>query len=751
MPRTGPWPASPKSVLCLAFGLAVAAVPATAQTAAAPVAVTAARVDEKIVVDAQLDERVWRETTPIELPYETRPATNTPANVRTEAWIAYDDRALYFAFRAHDPNPELIRARFADRDTAFDDDLVGVILDPFHDGRRAFEFFVNPLGIQVDVLENDLVGGDDPSWDALWSAAGRITADGYVVEAAIPLSSLRYPRTEGEQVWGFNALRFHPRDSTRRLALHPLDRGKNCNLCQIGELRGIRGLEPRLDLEFDPTLTASRTDRRESFPDSPIETGDTDAEAGLTFRWGVTPNMTLNATLNPDFSQVEADAQQLDVNTQFALFYPEKRPFFLEGADLFDTVLDVVYTRNFADPDWGLKLTGKEGANAVGVLAARDAVINLLLPGAEGSELASIDDDSQSAILRYRRDLPLPGSTAGFVYAGREGGDYRNHLFGGDTLVRFGERHGIRLEAFASTTRYPEALAEEFGQPRGDFEGHGVRVGYAYTSDDWYGYGSYLDLGADFRADLGFVPQVDIRRAVLGLERIYRTDGDDWFNEMRFGGDYDETLDQSGELLEREYEIWWDYQGPRESAFHLRSAYRERAFQGVRFDETSFYLFGQIRPSATYFLTFEGLVGDDIDFANVRPGEVLRLDPGVRFDLGRHVRLALNYSYERLNVDGGELFHASLPRLTLVYQIDRRTQIRLVSQYLDVRRDPALYLDAVEPRTEQLANQLLFSWKLNPQTVFFAGYSDAWLGEQSVDLTRDSQTFFFKIGYAWLP
>jgi hypothetical protein len=671
--------------------------------------------------------------------------------VRTEAWIAYDDRALYFAFRAHDPDPSQIRARYADRDTVFGDDMVGIILDPFHDGRRAFEFFVNPLGIQVDVLENDLVGGDDPSWDALWSSAGRVTADGFVVEAAIPLSSLRYPRTDGEQVWGFNALRFHPRDSTRRLALHPLDRGRNCNLCQIGELRGISGLEPRLDLEFDPTFTASRTDRRDSFPDTPIETGDTDAEAGLTFRWGVTPNMTLNATLNPDFSQVEADSQQLEVNTTFALFYPEKRPFFLEGADLFDTVLDVVYTRNFADPDGGLKLTGKTGASAVGVLAVRDAVTNLLLPGAEGSELATIDDVSDSAVLRYRFDLPLPGSTAGVVYTGREGSDYRNHVFGGDTLVRFGDRHGVRLEAFGSTSRYPDALATERSQPHGDFEGHGLRVGYAYTSDDWYGYGSYLDLGADFRADLGFVPQVDIRRAVLGLERIYRTDGDDWFNEMRFGGDYDETHDQSGELLEREFELWWNYDGPLESSFHLRPGYRERSFQGVRFDESSFYFFGQIRPTATYFLSLEGVVGDTIDFANVRPADQIRLDPGVRFDLGRHLRLSLNYSFERLTVAGGELFRANLPRLAFVYQVDRRTQIRLVTQYLDVRRDPALYLDPVEARSEQLANQLLFSWKLNPQTVFFAGYSDTWLGEESIDLTRESQTFFFKVGYAWLP
>jgi len=735
-------------------GLAASVLAAASSIAAQPAPpprIEAIRVAEPITIDGRLDEDVWKSHEPFELLYESRPAPNTPAPVRTFAWIAYDDRNFYFAFRADDPEPEKIRARFADRDTSFDDDSVGVILDPFHDGRRAFEFFVNPNGIQVDVLENDIVGGDDPTWDAIWNSAGRIDERGFAVEAAIPFSSLRYPRTTGEQVWGFNALRFWPRDTTRRLALDPLDRTRNCNLCQIGELGGIRDLEPRLDLEFDPTLTAARTDTRESFPDSPLRDGPTEGEAGLTFRWGVTPNLTLHATLNPDFSQVEADARQLDVNTQFALSYPEKRPFFLEGADLFATAIGTVYTRNLADPDWGLKLTGKAGPNAIGLLASHDAVTNLLFPAAEGSAFTSLDGDSDAAILRYRRDLPLPGSTTGLMYTGRRSGDYRNHVVGSDSLLRLGERHSLRFEGFLSTTRYPDEVAAELDQPHGEFDGSALRLSYSYNSQRWYGYGVIADFDDGFRADLGFVPQVGYRQGLAGLERVWRTDGDDWYNEIRSGGEVHQTDAVAGGRLEREADLWWDFAGKLESTLRIQPGYRQRAYRGVEFDQSYLNLAGGVRPLPWFSFSLEATIGDAIDFANVRAADQLRLDPGLLFDLGRHVRVTLDHTYERLRVAGDELYRANLSRLGFTYQIDRRTQVRLISQRLDVRRDPTLYREPIDARTRQLGNQLLFSWKLNPQTVFFAGYSDTFLGDQTVDLTRASATYFFKLGYAWLP
>ena len=173
------------------------------------------------------------------------------------------------------------------------------------------------------------------------------------------------------------------RDAFYRIALVPYDRNDRCRTCQQAKLIGFEDVDPGRNLEITPTLTSVQTSTREDFPNGPLETSDPDVEPGLTVNWGMTTNMTLAATLNPDFSQVEADVVELDINREFAIFFPERRPFFLEGSDYFDTQFRAVYTRTLADPDWGLKLTGKEGKNALGAFVARDSVTSLLLPGPE--------------------------------------------------------------------------------------------------------------------------------------------------------------------------------------------------------------------------------------------------------------------------------------------------------------------------------------------------------------------------------
>ncbi len=711
----------------------------------APIRYQFRRAAEPVRVDGELDEMVWQGPATLELRYETRPADNGPAPVATAFWIAYDDRFFYFAARAEDPEPERIRARFSDRDNAFADDFVGLVLDTFHDQRRAFEFFVNPLGVQMDMVQNDVTGEEDETWDALWFSAGRITATGYQVEAAIPLSSLRFPPREGAQVWGIDAIRIWPRDHRYRLGLVRLDRNRDCYLCQAAELEGLQGVRPRRDIELDPTLVAARTDRRGE------GTGETEIDPGLTARWGLTPHLTLHAAVNPDFSQVEADAQQLDVNTQFALFFPEKRPLFLEGADLFSTRINAIYTRNLADPRWAAKLTGKVGATGLGLIVAEDEVTNLLFPSSEGSALGSIPDSNVASILRFRRDLPLPGSTFGLLYTGREGGDYHNRVAGFDLFLRPARGHAARVEALFSSSAYPDAIAAEFAQPRGRFSGHGLRAAYSFNSAAWTAYAIYEDRARDFRADLGFIPRVDFRTGVVGGERIIQGDGGRWFNEIRVGADFDQTWNQRGDLLERETEAWLTYRGPREIYVDLRPVLRRTVLSGMALDERAFGFYAEGRPGRSLYLSLGGTIGDAIDFANVAEATGYRLDPGLRLDLGRHLRLQLNHSSERLEVARGELFRAELTRLNANYQFGLRTAVRLVSQYLAVDRQPELYREAVPRRTRRFGNQLLLSWKLSPQTVAFAGYSDISLGDDRVDLVRSARTFFVKLGYAWLP
>ncbi|HSM51646.1 MAG TPA: DUF5916 domain-containing protein, partial [Thermoanaerobaculia bacterium] len=708
----------------------------------------AVRLAEPVEIDGRLTEAIWQTAPAFEMPYEVRPGENTPAAVRTEGWVAYDERAIYFAFRAHDPDPASIRARFADRDRSWGDDMLGVELDTFDDQRRAFEFFVNPLGVQMDMILDDVAGTEDASWDAIWESAGRITAEGYEVEMAIPFAALRFPAGGAPQEWGFEATRIYPRDRRYQVSFAPRDRGRNCFLCGIGRLEGLEGLRPGHALEITPTVTGSRTDQRTPFPEGSWAAGEEEVEAGLTARWGVTPNLTALAALNPDFSQVEADVARLEVNTRFALFYPEKRPFFLEGADTFDSVTDLVHTRSLADPAWGVKLAGKQGANSLGLIVTRDERTNLLFPGRERSAFGSLEGENLSTILRYRRDLG-GSSTLGAFYTGREGDGYHNRLFGADGLFRSGERHRFRFEAFGSGTRYPEAIARSFEQPEGELEGHLLRLKYAYSSREWNGSLEAVDLADDFRADLGFVPQVGVRMYDANLQRTYHGDGSGWYDQLWIGGAAEEVRTQDGELLVREVAGWFEVQGRWQSFAGVRPEWQREVVEGIAFDLFSLDLYGQINPASWLELDLSAEVGDAIDYQGVREGRQVELEPSATLRLGRHLQVGLSHAYQRFDLREGWLFDAHLSELRATWQYSLRSYLRWVRQYFDLSRDHARYAEVVSASEREWFNQLLFAYKLNPQTVVFLGYSDAALGDERIDLTRQSRTLFLKLGYAW--
>jgi hypothetical protein len=709
------------------------------------------RTTSEIVVDGHLDEAAWEDALVITLDYEVMPGENVPPPVATECRLTYDDRHLYFGCVAHDPDPGAIRAHLTDRDRAFNDDFVGVFLDTFDDERRAYELFVNPLGVQMDLIRNDTGSGpeEDASWDAIWASAGRITEEGYVVETAIPFTSLRFQRSDGEQTWGLFLFRAYPRQHRHQIANVPFDRNLNCFLCQTAKVTGFAGVEPGRNLEVTPTLTAQRTDRRPDFPQGSLESGSVDGDLGVTAMWGVTPNLTLGATLNPDFSQVEADAAQLDVNTQFALFFPEKRPFFLEGADYFSTPLQTVHSRNVADPSWGLRLTGKEGHHAVGAFVVEDERTNLLIPGREGSVLTSLAERNLSSVARYRRDVGET-STLGFLYAGRQGSSYSNHLGGLDGQYRLTDQDLVRGQLLWSTTEYPEALALAHGQPLGSFSDHALQLRYSHSSREWGWSVLYEDVGEDFRADLGFMPQVDYRSLRGRVSRNWWGEPGAAISTFNVGTEWNRTEDQRGDLLNRTGTAWLNAQGPYQSFLNLNVTHRQQAFSGRRFDTTFGNFFLQAQPSGKLSLGISGRVGDGIDFTHARQAQVLTLRPNVAYNLGRHLRLSLSHVFERLDVEGGRLFTANLSDFRAVYQINVRTFVRLITQYRHFERDIDLWAAPVTPSSDSLFTQLLFSYKINPQTVLFLGYSDNHRGDDQLSLTQSDRTLFFKVGYAWL-
>jgi len=720
---------------------------ATAATTAAETTIPlqVPRVDAPIKVDGRLDEPFWQSALTIPLDVEVTPGENIEPPARTDVLLAYGPRHLYIGFKAYDPDPSKIRARYSDRDRIFNDDWVAVILDTFNDERRSFDFFCNPLGVQGDIIESEGRAGE--SWDAIWDSGGRIVPDGYHVEMAIPFSSLRFQKSAEDQIWSFDAVRNYPRGVEHRMATFPRDRGNNCYLCQAGKIIGFAGADPGRNLEFDPTLTAAYAEERDAYPDGRFVKSDSQFDPGLTARWSMTPNLTLNGAINPDFSQVEADAAQLKLNRRFALFYPEKRPFFLEGMDYFELPINVVHTRTLADPNWGVKLSGKVGKGALGFFTVQDRRTDLIIPGSQSSQATSLTGESYGSAFRYRRDIG-ESSTIGVVATDRQGDDYFNRMLGFDAALKFTKEDMLYLNLFGSQTEYPDATATEFGQPEGDFEGAAFDMLYSHETRTTNHYIHYANFADNFRADLGFLPQVGYSYLDFGTLRVwYHDDPGHWYNRIRGWIGYERTEDADGTVLRNVGGTLWHWQGPMQAYALFRVYLGELGYNGLEFDYDRVDWHSGFQPCGDLSLKLDGGFGDAIDFDGERQARDLRLVPMIEYYAGRHLKLGLDHTYERLSVDEGRLYTANLSDLRADYQINHRMLFRAILQYADFRFNETLY---AEPRFKNLLSQLLFSYKINPQTALYLGYSDNYLGDSTVGLTQMERTLFFKVGYAWV-
>jgi hypothetical protein len=740
-------------IACLVGGATVfAQAPAPARPPLAAQAFTVTRAESKIVVDGALDEPAWAAATVIPVVYEYQPGENTPPPVRTDALVTFDRENLYIAFRAFDPRPGEIRAHLMDRDamdTFVQDDHVTIMIDTFNDERRAYQFRVNPLGVQADAVNSEVDQVEDWSWDAIWSSAGRVTPDGYVVEIAIPFRDLRFPGGTGRLTFGMTLERSYPRSVRHRIASHPTDRSRSCGFCQFNKVAGFEGLASGRNLEIDPTLTVHRSDRRDPFPDGAMATGKAQADVGVTARWGVAAGTTVSGTVNPDFSQVEADVAQLDVNTRFALFYPEKRPFFLEGLDFFSTPEQAVFTRTVADPSWGLKVVGKEGGHSFGVFLTEDRINNLILPANQESEFASEDRAVTGLVARYRRDVGRR-STIGVLYTGREGSPYFNRVFGPDAQFRIGKSEMFSVQFLHSETQYSPEIAARHDQSATAFGGNSVRVNYDHWARSWYWGAGYVDRDKGFRADSGFVPRVDLRQGSGYLQYRFWGDGQSWFNTFDIGVNASRATDQEGTLTNQSLGVAAVYQGPLQSRLQVQVERDKELFAATMYDETVVTATAALKPSGALALQLSATTGDGVDYTNRQPATVLRLGPSVEWKPGVRLNLLFTHSLERLTVRSRWLYTASLSQFHAVYHFNRRTFLRAILQYTDVTRDPALYLKPTDAHGTKLFGQYLFSYKLNPQTVFLAGYSDNYNGGTGLSLTQANRTFFVKIGYAWL-
>lgn len=703
-----------------------------------------------IEVDGRLEETAWEEAEPIRLTWESSPGENEPAPVATVCRVTHDEDHLYVGCRADDPDPDRVRAHLTDRDAAFDDDGITVLLDTFGDRRRGYLFRVNPLGVQIDALFRQ--GSRSYEWDGIWESDGRTTDEGYVVELAIPFRTLSFPESAEEQSWGVVFERDWPRSEKHEFRSIRTDYQEQCLLCQAGRLAGLRPGAAGHGVEVTPTVTTSRTDRRESLTAPGLQRGEVEPEFGVTGGWRFASNMQLGATVNPDFSQVEADAARLTTNRRFAIFFPEKRPFFQERSDIFQIPGNLIFTRSVVDPSAGLKLTGKAGANTVGAFLTRDEVTSLLFPGPRGSSRTVLQRETTGFVGRWQRDVGGSSSVGGALTV-REGEDYHNRMGVADGRLRLGSSTKMLYVAAASHTDYPDDVASGFGQPADAFWGFFGAAALTHDTRNWYVESTLLDIGPDFRGDAGFVQRVGAREANTFARRSFWTPDLAWATrfDLQANGRY--AVDHDGELILRGGEVLASWRGPLQTRLALEADHWEETFAGRRFTLPTRSLSISTEPSGALTASFDLTAGKTIDFANARRADLFRIGPDLEWRAGRHLSLELGHDLRRLSRDGGMVLEENVTELRGVYHFSVEAFLRAILQRRDVARDPTRFDDPVASYEEGLFGQFLFSYELNPRTALFLGYTDSRAGLESeartVDLRQTERTFFLKLSYAW--
>lgn len=697
-------------------------------------------------IDGAIGDGEWEGAVKVQLGYQIQPGDNAPASERTEVYLTYDREHLYVAFRAFDSTPQSLRARVTRRDDVFNDDYVALYLDTYNDKQRAYAFYFNPLGIQADGLYAERQSGlattsfeqaSDLSFDAILESKGAVTADGYVVEVALPFKSLRF-KTEGG--WGLHVHRWIARRA-ELTSWRPLRRDTSGLLIQEGSLTGLADVFAGRTLDIIPTITASLNGEREpaALPGADARLNNVrKMDPGLTINWALAPNVVFSAAVNPDFSQVEADVPQLQVNQRFPLFFPEKRPFFLEGTEIFQPAqssassLNLVDTRRIVDPDWGVKLTAKAGRYSIGILSASDRAPGLLL--------APTDEDFGSNayynVARVKRDV-LKDSAVGFTLTDRRFAGSANTALGGDGVVRFGRSNVFAFQVVGTRS------SDADGTKR-----HGAASFLRHTYDGRRWKTTLLDtrISKDYEALTGFTRRTGYQRQFARVIYDYRQEGESkrWYVAIRpfvVGA----LLRTSEGLLDETYiDQGVEFILPRGISFSLLNSFDRESFVGR---ELSYqYYGGSFSIERFKRVAFSGSVylGGGLNFVpdNFVGGRRRDASFDVTFKPSNRLNSELNFTRSGLveQRTGRRLFNEDIWRNRTVFQFTRFSAVRSILEY-----DTAFRRAGVS---------LLYSYTPSPNTALYVGYSDLLFNgldpledRRSPGVFRLRRTFFTKLSY----
>ena len=487
------------------------------------------RIQNEIIIDGALTESEWGQASGTDYFVEIEPGDNIAPPEKTEVKVAYDDQNLYVAFWAYS-DPKEIRASYLNRDQAWMDDFVAIFLDTFGDANTGTLIGSNPYGVQLD-SKNNGGGKEDPTFDLVYESKGRITDEGYEVEMAIPFSSLSFPDKEIQE-WKIGFYRSLPREKRSQISWGGFDRTNPCFLCQLGTLTRIQGIIQKGSFEFLPAIIGSQVSELDENnilnPNVPL------GEASLGIKYSFSSDRVAELTINPDFSQVEADEEQVDVNTTFALFFPEKRPFFNAGNDLIDTWINAIYTRSINNPIASGRMINRGQKNSWYLLSAIDDDSPYIIPGEEQS-YSVLGGRSLSNIFRFRRTLE-EASFFGILATDRRmaDSDGSGSVVGFDMRYKFNKTYQVELQTLFSKTQEPTDSLLVNSAVFGDdntftfdgesFTGNAVELEFRRETEHWGLETGYDHRSPTFRAENGFISNNNKRRVYLQSYWVYTPD-----------------------------------------------------------------------------------------------------------------------------------------------------------------------------------------------------------------------------------
>src|SRR6266498_1323065 len=743
------------------------------------------RAEADVVIDGDLGDSVWAHAAVLTGFSQYSPNDGLPAGDSTQVLVWYSATGIYFGIRAFEQHGGPT-ATLANRDQIFDDDNVQILLGTFHDGKQALMFAVNPLGVQGDGSIIDganvtagtfigaLVGREQPDLnpDYVFQSRGRVTEWGYEVEVRIPFKSVRY-QSRQPQDWSLNIVR-QVKHSGFEDSWFPASRANATFIGQSGTLIGLTGMHRGLVIDLNPEATGKATG-------GPTSTGYAydmgNPQVSGNVRWGLSNNLTLNGTIKPDFSQVESDAGQLAFDPRLALFFAEKRPFFLEGSELFQVPQSLIYTRRIVQPVAAVKLTGTTFGTDIGLLSAVDQQF----ASATGRE------NPVFTIVRAQKSLGR-GSRVGLAYTDRiEGGDY-NRVAEVDSRLVFKEIYGLNLQLAGSRTRTSGVTSMGplwFSQFTIQHRVWGLRSIFAGISDE-------------FRSASGFIGRAGIVH--LYVDPGYTTYGKPGAFVQRFTGDIvvdgiwqyqnfihgrhlqDKKLHFNGNAALRGG--WNVGAGYFVESFGYDSAlYADKRLEvpraGGGLDTVPFT--GQptiangeyiVQIGTPQWKHFSGsgffLQGHDENFFEWASADLLLLSMDLSYRPTERLRNSVSYFWQQVNrrTDGSLVNVGRVLRAKLEYQVSRPLFVRVVGQYIQDKTDslrddsrtgapifiqgPDSLTRAAASRTNLFHADVLLSYQPVPGTVVFAGYGSNMVDEEAFrfrGLTRTDDTFFLKVSY----